>query len=128
MAIDFGTPGSPEFLGTIAAANPWELLHKVRFGQPGLPAMPDLLSQGFDDQDAADLGTYIQATTEFLTGVVGDWDKDLDTDLDDFDHWDGCVTGPDAGPYPAGCGSFDADGDGDIDLDDQAAFQRARGG
>lgn len=35
--LNFGTPGEPEFVGTIARENPWEFMHKARFGQPGIP-------------------------------------------------------------------------------------------
>lgn len=35
-AMNFsGQAGSPEYVGTIAADNPWEMLHKIRNGQPG---------------------------------------------------------------------------------------------
>ena len=39
--INFGDEKEPEYLGTVAAGNPWETLHKIRFGQPGqnMPAM-----------------------------------------------------------------------------------------
>lgn len=34
-AMNFsGDPAKPEFVGTIAADNPWEMLHKIRNGQP----------------------------------------------------------------------------------------------
>ena len=39
--INFKTPESPEFIGTVANENPWETLHKIRNGQPGIP-MPAL--------------------------------------------------------------------------------------
>ncbi len=58
-AIDFGTPGAPEWIGTIAVANPWELLHKIRIGQPGAP-MPSWVLFGGTDQGAADIGRYAQ--------------------------------------------------------------------
>jgi len=60
-AINFGTPTNPEWLGTIAAQNPWELLHKIRFGQPNSP-MPSWLAEGGSNQGAADIGVYAQAT------------------------------------------------------------------
>jgi thiosulfate dehydrogenase len=34
-AINFKSKGKPEFIGTVANKNPWELIHKVRAGQPG---------------------------------------------------------------------------------------------
>lgn len=35
--INFGTEAAPEYVGTVASENPWEFLHKARFGQPGSP-------------------------------------------------------------------------------------------
>ncbi|MBN4058840.1 cytochrome c [bacterium AH-315-J04] len=58
--INFGTPEEPEWVGTIAAQNPWELMHKIRFGQPNSP-MPSWLADGGSDQGAADIGAYAQA-------------------------------------------------------------------
>lgn len=39
--INFKDEKKPEYLGTVAAGNPWETLHKIRMGQPGkeMPAM-----------------------------------------------------------------------------------------
>ena len=34
--INFKDEKSPEYVGTLASANPWEALHKIRFGQPGV--------------------------------------------------------------------------------------------
>ncbi len=34
--MNFGEESEPEFVGTVAADNPWEALHKIRFGQPGV--------------------------------------------------------------------------------------------
>ncbi|MEK6575565.1 MAG: dockerin type I domain-containing protein, partial [Chloroflexota bacterium] len=44
MFLDLGHGVTPEYVGTVANQNPWEFLHKVRFGHPGSP-MPrtDLL-------------------------------------------------------------------------------------
>lgn len=55
--LNFGTQQSPEYVGTVAASNPWEFLHKVRFGHPGAP-MPafDLLRRPI--QDAVDVGAF----------------------------------------------------------------------
>lgn len=36
-ALNFGTTEAPEYVGTIARENPWEFMHKARFGQPGIP-------------------------------------------------------------------------------------------
>lgn len=58
--INFANDPDKEFVGTIAASNPWEFQHKVRFGQPG-SSMPSLLSAGGTSQNVADLGAYCQS-------------------------------------------------------------------
>lgn len=40
-AINFHDADDPEYIGTVANENPWETLHKIRNGQPGMP-MPAL--------------------------------------------------------------------------------------
>jgi thiosulfate dehydrogenase len=40
-ALNFKSEGNPEFIGTAANANPWEALHKICNGHPGVP-MPAL--------------------------------------------------------------------------------------
>ena len=52
--LDFG---GGEFVGTVAAGNPWELLHKVRFGHPASP-MPSFELLGWPASDAADVGAH----------------------------------------------------------------------
>jgi thiosulfate dehydrogenase len=58
-AINFGAPDEPEWVGTIAVDNPWELLHKIRFGNPGT-SMPSWVEDGGSNQGAADIGAYSQ--------------------------------------------------------------------
>ncbi|MCP4248874.1 MAG: hypothetical protein GY778_17665 [bacterium] len=53
----------------------------------------------------------------------GDDDCDGDADVDDFVAWPACMTGPDNGPYAAGCEVFDFDADDDVDVRDFAGFQ-----
>ena len=65
--------------------------------------------------DRVDLGAY-----EF---GIGDYDCDQDVDLNDWAGWPNCMTGPDHGPYPAGCEAFDFEYDDDVDLPDFAGFQ-----
>ncbi|MEK7710913.1 MAG: choice-of-anchor V domain-containing protein [Planctomycetota bacterium] len=57
--LNFGTTLDPEYVDTIAKQNPWEFLHKVRFGHPASP-MPsgDLL--GWSRAVAADIGAFSQ--------------------------------------------------------------------
>ncbi|WP_455210916.1 c-type cytochrome [Kaarinaea lacus] len=51
--------GSAVLLGPLALDNPWEVLHKTRFGQPGT-AMPKLYNSN-SLQDAVDILGYVQA-------------------------------------------------------------------
>lgn len=55
--LNFGDAKTPEFIGTVAADNPWETLHKIRNGQPGAP-MPTW--RVFDIQNAVDVLAYSQ--------------------------------------------------------------------
>ena len=54
----------------------------------------------------------------------GDLDGDGDVDLDDFNIFAGCMTGPDV-PTTSGCEPADLHADGDVDLADFAVFQMA---
>jgi thiosulfate dehydrogenase len=56
-SLNFGDDKEPEYVGTVAADNPWETLHKIRNGQPGTP-MPAL--RVFDMQNAVDVLSYAQ--------------------------------------------------------------------
>jgi len=58
-AINFGDYAALEFVGHVAADNPWEFMHKVRFGQPGWP-MPSGLSNEWKLQDYLDVLAYAQ--------------------------------------------------------------------
>lgn len=55
--INFDTPQDPEYIGTVASKNPWEALHKLRNGQPGVP-MPSLGVLAM--QDLLDILAYAQ--------------------------------------------------------------------
>ena len=55
--LNFGEEDNPEFIGTVAQANPWETLHKVRYGQPVQP-MPALIA--LEIQDMVDIVAYTQ--------------------------------------------------------------------
>src|SRR5574341_1428345 len=57
--MNFGTMEEPEYVGTVAADNPWEFFHKASFGQPGAP-MPAGRALGWSPQDIADLLAYAQ--------------------------------------------------------------------
>lgn len=53
--IDFGDEG----VGDLANGNPWETLHKIRFGHPG-SAMPSSINSGWSTEDAVDVLGYAQ--------------------------------------------------------------------
>jgi len=57
--INFGEPPDEEFVADVANGNPWEFLHKVRFGQPGTQ-MPSSVASGGTTQNAADVGAHVQ--------------------------------------------------------------------
>lgn len=55
--INFKTAEKPEFIGTVAQANPQETMHKTRNGQPGVP----MVALGvLDIQDIVDIIAYAQ--------------------------------------------------------------------
>jgi len=55
--INFKDENEPEYIGTIAVDNPWEALHKIRNGQPGI-GMPALGALTLSDQ--VDILAYAQ--------------------------------------------------------------------
>jgi mono/diheme cytochrome c family protein len=59
--INFGSIGSPVYLGDVATGNPWEFLHKALYGQPGESGMPPVSTRGWDDQDLTDLLAHVQS-------------------------------------------------------------------
>lgn len=56
-SLNFGTAQTPSYIRTVAIRNPWEFLHKVRFGHPG-SSMPATDLLGWSAQDAADISVY----------------------------------------------------------------------
>ncbi len=58
--MNFADESGPEYVGTIALDNPWEFVHKARFGQPSAPDMPSLVDVGLSDAEYADLLAYVQ--------------------------------------------------------------------
>ncbi len=57
--LNFGTPGAPQWLGTVAGEDPARLFHRIQFGMPG-SVMPGWLRTGGDAQGAADLAAFAQ--------------------------------------------------------------------
>jgi len=55
--INFKTEENPEFVGTVGAGNPWEALHKIRFGQPGVGMVALTV---LDIEDLVDIVAYTQ--------------------------------------------------------------------
>ena len=71
-----------------------------------------------------DMGPY-----EFIPPVIGDFDGDLDVDLDDYAVFAACLGSPNAADLPPGCTeaqfeATDLEDDSDVDLGDFAVFQR----
>lgn len=60
-AMNFKDDAHPEYIGTVANENPWETLHKIRFGQPGV-GMVSLEVLGTDD--LVDILAYSQTLPE----------------------------------------------------------------
>lgn len=58
--LDFG---DGEYVGTISNDNPWEILQKIRFGQPGT-AMPSGEDIGWSVQDSVNVLAYCQTLPE----------------------------------------------------------------
>lgn len=92
--INFGSPTNPEYVGTIAVENPWELLHKIRFGQPGAP-MPSWMAGGGTPEGAADIGRYLQLN--FPTDCTGNehCDDQIACTSDSCDAFGRCLHDPD---------------------------------
>ncbi len=64
-ARNFGSEEEPEYLGDLAADNPWEAFHKGRFGHPGSdPEMPSTLMEGWTIEEVRDVIGYAQTLDE----------------------------------------------------------------
>jgi mono/diheme cytochrome c family protein len=60
-ALNWGDKDDPAYIGTEANANPWEVLHKIRNGHPGV----EMISlSAFPFQTAVDLLTYVRTLPE----------------------------------------------------------------
>ncbi len=59
LGINFSPDSSPEYPATVAENGP-KLLHKLRFGQPGVEKMPSGIDNSWTNQNYADVIAYIQ--------------------------------------------------------------------
>ncbi len=57
--INFGDAAAPEYVGTLAADNPWEFFHKVQAGEPGEP-MPAGYGMNWTLEDVANIAAFAQ--------------------------------------------------------------------
>jgi thiosulfate dehydrogenase len=55
--MNFKDAEHPEYVGTVAVNNPWEALHKIRFGQPGVGMVALTV---LDIEDLVDILAYTQ--------------------------------------------------------------------
>ncbi|MHC4698319.1 MAG: hypothetical protein ACYTFA_16425 [Planctomycetota bacterium] len=81
-----------------------------------------------DDTVEAAVDEVVITTPESCSETNGDADANCTVDLADYAGWGDCMTGPDLGPYDAGCAVFNFDGNDDIDLKDLAQFVLVFGG
>ncbi|MFQ5460388.1 MAG: c-type cytochrome [Anaerolineae bacterium] len=61
LGFNFGNVTELEYVGGLAAGNPWEFIHKMRFGQPGEDEMPSAIDNGWTDQEMLSVLTYAQS-------------------------------------------------------------------
>ena len=59
--LDWGDEGDPAYVGTESNANPWEVLHKIRNGHPGVEM---IAGRPFGMDAAVDILTYTRTLPE----------------------------------------------------------------
>jgi thiosulfate dehydrogenase len=93
--LNFGDEEEPEYLGDLALGNPWEVLHKARFGQPGVDQMPSVITEGWTLEEQGALLAYLQTLEPMMAmddlapkgGLLYDkWWKALGIDEPTGDH------------------------------------------
>lgn len=91
LAVNFHTAvNDPEYVGGLAAGNPWEFMHKVRVGQPGTDMM-SAVDAGWSIEEQAALLAYAQTLPEAPLvsngGILYDkWWAALDIDAPEEDQ------------------------------------------
>jgi hypothetical protein len=80
-------------------------------------SMSELLAAGYE------VTNDLSQIDAFTWNGAGDFDGDSDLDLEDFNQFDWCETGPGGGPLDSVCASGDFDADDDIDLIDLGRLQ-----
>lgn len=74
-----------------------------------------------------ELGDTVRLASRTAAGDFVASTTEVTVDLAFFSGWTACETGPDNGPFPAGCEPFDSDCDDDIDLADYWSLQQQFG-
>lgn len=69
-AINFGSYDELEFVGALALDNPWEFIHKVRYGQAGWP-MPSAIRNEWSNEDVAAVMAYAQTLSNDPMASLG---------------------------------------------------------
>ncbi|MEK6256856.1 MAG: cytochrome c [Chloroflexota bacterium] len=91
LAINFSKEVTDaEYVSGLASGNPWEFLHKVRFGHPGTE-MPSAIDSGWTFEEQASVLAYSQSLPNFNLVTQGGqlydkWWKAMPTDAPEGDH------------------------------------------
>jgi thiosulfate dehydrogenase len=65
LAINFkSNVAGPEYISGLSGGNPWEFLHKMRFGQPGVPDMAQAVDIGWSVEEQISVLAYAQSLPE----------------------------------------------------------------
>jgi hypothetical protein len=64
----------------------------------------------------------------YLNHAMADFDQDNDVDVEDFDHFEACATGPEIAQTDPDCSDAKLDDDEDVDQEDFGIFERCVSG
>ncbi|MEI7848183.1 MAG: c-type cytochrome [Chloroflexota bacterium] len=70
LGINFSPDSSPEYPATVAENGP-KILHKIRFGQPGVPKMPSGIDNSWTNQNYADVIAFLQTLPKASLATEG---------------------------------------------------------